>query len=71
MDSKLLNFSNCKFAMFHRCLVNINPESGSKCGATKGRSKKTGKEVTKKANQVDLKVINLIRDLGEFEWTTN
>ncbi|KAL6466696.1 hypothetical protein MHYP_G00245000 [Metynnis hypsauchen] len=51
-----------------RCLVGINPTTGSKNSTTKVVSKTTGKVVEKKKHSMNANVCSLLRKLMDFDW---
>ncbi|KAJ8351966.1 hypothetical protein SKAU_G00234420 [Synaphobranchus kaupii] len=57
----------CTLEFIQRCFIDINPERGTKTRQGKGVSKKTGREVQKKAHTVNPHVATLLRKLMDFK----
>ncbi|KAL1275955.1 hypothetical protein QQF64_035578 [Cirrhinus molitorella] len=51
-----------------RCVVGINPPTGTKTATTKVGGKKSGKASEKRNNTVNPHVCTLLRKLMDFEW---
>ncbi|KAL6464370.1 hypothetical protein MHYP_G00266870 [Metynnis hypsauchen] len=60
--------ASCTLEFIQRCLVGINPTTGSKNSTTKVVSKTTGKVVEKKKHSMNANVCSLLRKLMDFDW---